>query len=168
MPIFTCTFRLFTGRIFDFFHAHYFRFHGWKFSKIFTDKKRFSRVLFWGFSVFFTGTFFLGKRTVLTKKVGEKDSSVLTKEKRTLLTCEGHFCQRKDTSVIKTFHIQDMSLLCFEKDSSVIVKDSSVHQVRIFQNESFNENTSLSHITAQLSTIPTITIDFLSQSLLNP
>ena len=47
-------FLLLTGRIFDFFHAHYFSFHGRNFRK-------FSRVLFGAFSVFFTGTFFLSR-----------------------------------------------------------------------------------------------------------
>ena len=74
------------------------------------------------------------------------------------MTCKGHFCPKKDTSVINFFSNSGMSISCFEKDSSVNAKVSSVHQLGFFQNGNFIEKTSLSHIAAQLSTIPTTAI----------
>ena len=83
---------------------------------------------------------YVGKRTLLAKKIGEKDSSVFHKKK-------GHFCHLKDTSVKKrtllswyffTYKPSDFSYL--EKDSSVFAKDSSVHLIEFVQNYKIIEN----------------------------
>ena len=43
----------------------------------------------------------LGKRTLLSRKIHQKDSSVNAKKKRSLLSVKRQFCLSKDTSVKK-------------------------------------------------------------------
>ena len=55
---FSRIFLLLTGRILDFFHVHYFSFHGRNFRKFSRAKINFHGYFLGAFSVFFTGTFF--------------------------------------------------------------------------------------------------------------
>ena len=58
----------------------------------------------------------------------------MLKRTRTLLSTKAHFCQTKDTSVIRFLIFPLCNFVCFEKDSSVFQKDSSVLNLGSTQN----------------------------------